>query len=575
MKKIPPDLFSNQLIGVDSKDISLCKKIVFASFLEKEQLMKDLQFLWEKYSLDLVLKIVYLQQLKSGFILSDPANYFKAENQNSFYDPDTQIRFLVQWNPERALRKNHKILIKRGIIKEHIDTNALINKDKKGKACYLCKKNIDLQNPKEIVLPLKLDEELFYIGANFASISDNHFTVFHHQHRPQKYRKKILSIMMDFLNKTNGVFRIIYNGLAGASIEAHEHFQTTSIQFPVESIKCSDQNIIYKHKDVQVIKPDYYLPLWIFEGKKESDLICLLGHFIRYWHSLKSHEHTENILGIKIGSLFRFFIFLRERSKLKVPGKAGALATFEASGLFVFSEFSENTIGEKSKKNFFSSLSLDIMKNMLKKIAPAINPESPKNIDLSPNEITRQCKKFNIPRDKPIITQVSRFDRLKDPMGVIKIFKKVKSKIDCRLVLCGSMAVDDPEGIQVYEQILNCAQKMIDNKDIIIFSIENDILVNVLQRVSSVIVQKSIREGLGLTVSEALWKETPVVASNVGGIPLQITDGENGFLVKPLDYNGFADRIIYLLENPSKAEQIGKKGKEIVREKFLNLSYES
>ena len=204
-----------------------------------------------------------------------------------------------------------------------------------------------------------------------------------------------------------------------------------------------------------------------------------------------------------------------------------------------------------------------------KVIAPAINPGSPKNIDLSPNEITRQCKKFNIPRDKPIITQVSRFDRLKDPMGVIKIFKKVKSKIDCRLVLCGSMAVDDPEGIQVYEQILNCAQKMIDNKDIIIFSIENDILVNVLQRVSSVIVQKSIREGFGLTVFEALWKETPVVASNVGGIPLQITDGENGFLVKPLDYNGFADRIIYLLENPSKAEQIGKKGKEIVREKFL------
>jgi len=137
------------------------------------------------------------------------------------------------------------------------------------------------------------------------------------------------------------------------------------------------------------------------------------------------------------------------------------------------------------------------------------------------------------------------------------------------------MAVDDPEGIQVYEQILNCAQKMIDNKDIIIFSIENDILVNVLQRVSSVIVQKSIREGFGLTVFEALWKETPVVASNVGGIPLQITDGENGFLVKPLDYNGFADRIIYLLENPSKAKQIGKKGKEIVREKFLNLSYES
>ncbi|MEA2022619.1 MAG: glycosyltransferase [Candidatus Caldatribacteriota bacterium] len=204
-----------------------------------------------------------------------------------------------------------------------------------------------------------------------------------------------------------------------------------------------------------------------------------------------------------------------------------------------------------------------------KVIAPAIDPKSIKNIDLPPREIARQCKKYNIPGDKPIITQVSRFDRAKDPAGVIKIFKKVKSKIDCRLILCGSMAVDDPEGIKIYEQILNRAQKMIDNKDIIIFNIESDILVNVLQRISSVIIQKSIKEGFGLTVSEALWKETPVVASNVGGIPLQITDGENGFLVKPLDYNGFADRIIYLLENPSKAEQIGKKGKERVREKFL------
>ena len=202
-------------------------------------------------------------------------------------------------------------------------------------------------------------------------------------------------------------------------------------------------------------------------------------------------------------------------------------------------------------------------------IPPAINPESPKNMDLSTREINRQCKKYKIPLDKPIITQVSRFDRLKDPAGVIKVFKKVKSKIDCRLVLCGSMAVDDPEGIKIYEQILHCAQKMIEKGDIIIFNVENDILVNVLQRISSVIIQKSLKEGFGLTVSEALWKETPVVASNVGGIPLQIIDGENGFLLEPLDCGGFADRIIYLLENPSKAEEIGKRGKEVVREKFL------
>jgi len=202
-------------------------------------------------------------------------------------------------------------------------------------------------------------------------------------------------------------------------------------------------------------------------------------------------------------------------------------------------------------------------------IPPAINPRSPKNIDLFPAEIIKQCKKYDIPTDKPIITQVSRFDRLKDPEGVVKIFKKVKSKIDCRLILCGSMAVDDPEGIKIYEQILQSTQKMIEKGDVIIYNIENDILVNVLQRISSVIIQKSIREGFGLTVSEALWKETPVVASNVGGIPLQITDGENGFLVEPYDCDGFTDRIIYLLENTSIAEEIGKKGKEVVRNKFL------
>jgi len=204
-----------------------------------------------------------------------------------------------------------------------------------------------------------------------------------------------------------------------------------------------------------------------------------------------------------------------------------------------------------------------------KVISPAINPLSPKNMELLPEDIAKYRKKYKIPDDKPIMTQISRFDYLKDPLGVIKVFKKVRSHIDCRLVLCGSMAIDDPEGIKVYQNIRESAQKMIDKKDIIILNVENDILVNVLQRISNVIIQKSIREGFGLTVSEALWKETPVVASNVGGIPLQITDGKDGYLVDPLDYDGFAEKIIYLLENPSEAERIGKKGKETVKEKFL------
>ena len=131
------------------------------------------------------------------------------------------------------------------------------------------------------------------------------------------------------------------------------------------------------------------------------------------------------------------------------------------------------------------------------------------------------------------------------------------------------MATDDPEGLQIFEKIKNQAKKQTENGDIILITVENSILVNALQCVSAVIIQKSLREGFGLTVTEALWKERPVVASDVGGIPLQIKDGENGFLCKPDDHECFADRIVELLKNPALAKEFGKKGKETVKEKFL------
>ena len=204
-----------------------------------------------------------------------------------------------------------------------------------------------------------------------------------------------------------------------------------------------------------------------------------------------------------------------------------------------------------------------------KVITPTIDPISPKNKALSQRDISKYMKKYHIPDDKPIITQISRFDRLKDPLGVIKVFKKVKKKIDCRLVLCGSFAADDPEGFSIYKQVLKNANAFIEKNDIIVLNVENDILVNLLQKISKVIIQKSLKEGFGLTVTEALWKGTPVVASNVGGIPLQIDDGENGYLVNPFDYDGFAERIIHILDNPSLAERIGNKARQTVKEKFL------
>ena len=202
-------------------------------------------------------------------------------------------------------------------------------------------------------------------------------------------------------------------------------------------------------------------------------------------------------------------------------------------------------------------------------IQPAIDPLNPKNIPLDEKTMDKYLKKFRIPTDKPLLCQISRFDKWKDPEGVVKVFKIVKEKIDCRLVLCGSMATDDPESYQSFERLKKNTNHLAKNGDLILITSENNILVNVLQRKAAVIIQKSLREGFGLTVTEALWKEKPVVASKVGGIQLQIKDGENGFLVDPEDANAFADKIIEILKTPTLGVMLGKKGREDVKKKFL------
>ncbi len=202
-------------------------------------------------------------------------------------------------------------------------------------------------------------------------------------------------------------------------------------------------------------------------------------------------------------------------------------------------------------------------------IPPAIDPLSPKNMGINDGLIPKTLKHFGVPTDKPLITQISRFDKWKDPLGVLEVFNLVKEKIDCRLVLCGSMATDDPEGIEIYEKVKEKTKPFMKNNDVILLTIENNLLVNVLQRVSDVIIQKSTKEGFGLTVTEALWKGKPVIASNIGGIPLQIEDGVNGFLLPPNDLQGFAEKAIDILKDANLAKKLGEKGKEVVREKFL------
>jgi trehalose synthase len=202
-------------------------------------------------------------------------------------------------------------------------------------------------------------------------------------------------------------------------------------------------------------------------------------------------------------------------------------------------------------------------------IYPAINPLSPKNAPMSDKAAHDRLGKAGVPTDKPIITQVSRLDPWKDPEGVIDVFKIVREKVDCRLVLCYNVASDDPEGMQMYKKVQRKGNRLLQQGDILLVVGNNEKLVNAVQRFSRVIIQKSIREGFCLAVTEAMWKGTPVVASNVGGIPSQIEDGRNGFLLDPMDYEGFADRIVRLLRNPKEGKELGRQARETVRERFL------
>ena len=198
-------------------------------------------------------------------------------------------------------------------------------------------------------------------------------------------------------------------------------------------------------------------------------------------------------------------------------------------------------------------------------ISPSIDPLSDKNRELPQEIIDSVLRKYNIKKDKPIITQISRFDRLKDPVGVIEAYKQVKKYFDCQLILAGGSAADDPESGHVLEEVKTRSGH---DKDIHILLLpQDDIVVNALQRASDVIVQKSLKEGFGLTVAEALWKAKPVVASNVGGIPLQIKHKYSGLLCHSIDGASFA--IKQFLANPGYAKKLGENGREHIRNNFL------
>ena len=197
---------------------------------------------------------------------------------------------------------------------------------------------------------------------------------------------------------------------------------------------------------------------------------------------------------------------------------------------------------------------------------PAIDPLDEKNRELDASYVDGVFAKYGIPRDKPIVTQISRYDPWKDPVGVVKAFKMARKYVDCRLLLVGDKAADDPEAEKILEKVRTEAGNDPDIH-ILLFSPSIATEINAFQRASDIVLQKSLREGFALTVSEALWKSRPVIGGAVGGIPAQIIDGYTGLLVHSVEGASLAIRS--LLTKPKFAEKLGENGHQRVKDEFL------
>lgn len=205
-------------------------------------------------------------------------------------------------------------------------------------------------------------------------------------------------------------------------------------------------------------------------------------------------------------------------------------------------------------------------------ILPYIDPLSDKNKELTEQEIKAVLDKYGIedPKKKPLLTLVSRFDPFKGHLAAIEAFKNIRRIFPCQLLLAGGTASDDPENIKIFDELIEKSKNI---PDVTLLNLPPDshVEVNAFQRASTIILQPSVKEGFGLTVSEGMWKEKPVIGGDTGGIPAQIIDGYNGFLVTPGEKGipEMIERITYLLEHPLSAKAMGKRGREGVKERFL------
>lgn len=339
----------------------LIDRIVSAPAEQKSAILDDVRALARLDGYGAALTALYRQQINSGFVLADPAKY--QSSNKSFIDPVSGVTFIVQLNPDRDIRSNYAELIKRGVIADGVDASILINKDADGRPCYLCKENIKVQNPKEILFELCLAGQTYFAGANFAPLAINHFTVIRADHRSQRYAKAIVPVMRSFTDLVNGSYGAVFNGLAGASIVEHEHFHATTTHFPVERIRVDPEDIVFESDGIRVSRPKYYLPLFIVEGANNIETEEAANRIIAKWHDLDAGHNTENIILVKTDDMYRVFIFLRDTKLLRPSGKKGAIAAFECGGCIITSE-----------AEFWHTADLESIKLILADVAPDAGP---------------------------------------------------------------------------------------------------------------------------------------------------------------------------------------------------------
>ena len=313
------------------------------------------------------LKALHAQQKNCGFVLTDSDEQNDSESIHHSSPSDGGVVFEFLWLPVREHRGDVAYLQKRGILTQ-CDQSQLININN-GKACFLCKDNITVQMPKEVLYPISSGGYEYLAGAQFAYLGPNHFTIMNSTHVQQVWRKPVIEFMLEFTMNAPE-FRITWNGYgAGASILYHEHMQATTCEFPIERIKLSSANQVFgSNSQSSVFAPDYPTPVWVVQGQDRHDVAEAVHRLVSSWHSRNPDQHSENVLAYcGDRQMLTACVFPRTSTKRTHPLiRKGGVAIFEVAGRIVFSNPEE-------RANF--DLGLDLLRSRAEDLLGAVAPD--------------------------------------------------------------------------------------------------------------------------------------------------------------------------------------------------------